>query len=50
MFDAITNDFYIVDTETGEERGSVVIVPYHEYQKAEEKEGDDPSDLITEFK
>lgn len=30
MFDAITNDFYIVDTETGEERGSVVIDEYDE--------------------
>ena len=31
MFDAITNDFYIVDTETGEERGSVVIDEYDPY-------------------
>ena len=30
MFDAITNDFYIVDAETGEERGSVVIDEYDE--------------------
>lgn len=30
MFDTITNDFYIVDTETGEERGSVVIDEYDE--------------------
>ena len=38
MFDAITNDFYIVDAETGEERGSVVIDSYHEYQEIEKEE------------
>lgn len=31
MFDAITNDFYIVDAETGEERGPVVIDEYDPY-------------------
>ena len=30
MFDAIANDFYMVDAETGEERGSVVIDEYDE--------------------
>ena len=31
MFDAITNDFYIVDTESGENRGSVVQDDYDPY-------------------